>query len=206
MKRLLSIAVLAAAWTAYAQGTSEAILGYSAPSPVVTSVSAAAGWTFQAASDLTVTDLGCFNSVFTQYPAITSIEVGLWNHLGSLLASNFITPGSTLFDQTRYESTSASLKAGEIYHLGIYSPDISSLIIGGAAALGSVSASAGVLFRGTALSTNSFAFPKEQPGPDGSLYVGPNFRYQTGVPEPSSGLLLGLAGLLLAARRRNLRP
>ena len=84
-------------------------------------LAATAGWTFQTTNAFTVTELGCFANVFEDNPGVTSVQVGLWDDSGSLLASNSITPASTLFDQTRYESiTPVSLSPGQVYHLGVY--------------------------------------------------------------------------------------
>ncbi len=43
-----------------------------------------------------MTELGCFAKVFDDNPAVTAVQVGLWDHSGSLLASSSITPGSSL--------------------------------------------------------------------------------------------------------------
>ena len=177
MKFLFSLAVLAASWTACAQGTS-AIQGYLYN--VSGSVSnATAGWTFQTTTGLTVTNLGCFADVFVHNPDVTAIQVGLWAPGGSLLASDTVTPSSalSLSDQTRYESiTPVFLTSGQLYHVGVFYAGWLGLDLPG-------------------------------PSTGGSIYAGPNFLYyKGGIPEPSSWLLLGLGGLLLAARRNHQRP
>jgi hypothetical protein len=206
MKFLLSLAAVAVTCTGLAQGTLEAIVGYSASySAYISGVTA--GWTFQPATSISAIELGCFDKVFGDNPGVTSIQVGLWNDSGSLLASSWITPGSALSNQTRYESiTPVSLDPGQIYHLGAYySGSGIGIDVAGVAAGGTVSNSVAIQLRGTALATSGFAFPGEVAGTLGSLYAGPNFRFLDRVPEPSSCLLLGLGGLLLAARRRNQR-
>jgi hypothetical protein len=146
--------------------------------------------------------LGCFAEVFFN-PAITTVQVGLWNDGGELLRSNSITPDSILFDQTRYESiTPVSLDPGQIYHLGVYYSGGLGLEVAGPSTGGSASNSPDIQLDGTASSISGFTYPVEQARTAGSIYVGPNFQYQGGVPEPSSWLLLGLGGLLMAAWRR----
>lgn len=201
MKSLLSIAVLAAAWSAWAQGAFEAISDYSQSAS--TSISGTAGWAFQPNTSLTVTNLGCFAYVFDNL-AVTSIQVGLWDHNGSLLASTSITPASILLDQTLYGSvTPVLLIPGQIYAVGVFSPGGSFGL--DASTSGSFSTTTDINVLGTASVDGAFAFPSLQPL-DGAIYAGPNFVYfEGGVPEPSSGLLLCLGGLLLAARRVNQR-
>jgi hypothetical protein len=202
MKKLLSLAMLAATWTACAQGTFEAILSYDYI--VSGSVDVTAGWTFQTTTPLTATSLGCFADVFVNNAMVSAIQVGLWAPDESLLASSTVTPSSTLFDQTRYESiTPVLLNPGQLYHVGVfYAGGTLGLDVPGPATGGSVSPAPEIQLGGTALSSSGFAFPAEVPGTSGSIYGGPNFRYQNGVPEPSSWLLLGLGGLLLNARWR----
>jgi len=203
MKRLLSIALAASAWTAAAQGTFQAVLNYSGEIPAF--VDGTAGWTFQTTNFISVTDLGCFDYLFASNPG--GIEVGLWDQGGTLLASNTVTSGSTLVGQTGYESryesiTPVMLDPGTVYHLGAFYPsntfslNISVPLIGG-----SFVSSPQIQVRGSASSGSGFAFPAEEGGANGALYLGPNFRYQVGVPEPSTWVLLGLAGLLSLAWR-----
>jgi hypothetical protein len=191
MRFLLSIAMLAAAWTAGAQGTSEAILGYEATIAGVFS-SKTVGWTFQVATTITVTELGCVANFFPNNPAAAQIEVGLWAPDGSLLASNFITPGSTLRDQSRYESvTPLSLSTNQTYHIGVYFPgdhfnlDTVVPIYGG-----SVTPAPAILLVGTAFGSGGFASPPAEAGTAGGAYLGPNFRFQS---LPSLAIRLGTA-------------
>jgi len=187
MKFLLSLVALAVTCTGLAQGTSEAILDYAGN--LTASMSKTVGWTFQPTGPLTVTELGCFAKVFSDNPAITDIQVGLWQHDGSLLASNSITSGSPLFDQTRYDTiTPVTLAAGQTYHLGVYySGGRIGYDLAGALANGSLSASPQVQVGGTAVAALGFAFPPEVAGTAGSIYAGPNFLFQT---QPTLGIEL----------------
>jgi hypothetical protein len=202
MKLLLAIAVLAAAGSGWAQGTFEAISDYT--QDAVAPINGTAGWTFQPSADLTVTDLGCFANVFSKNLNLTSVEVGLWAPGGTLLTSTFISPGSsTLFDNTLYGAiTPVLLSPGQIYEVGIFALPGGNLSLD-ASLGGSFLIGPGITVRGTALvNTGTFARPIEAQPIDGAIYAGPNLRYQEGgVPEPSSGLLLSLGALLLAAVR-----
>jgi len=112
--------VLAAAWTVRAQGTFEAIVGHDNPSPVVTSIDATAGWTFQPTDWMQVMDLGCFNDLFLNNESLNSIQVGLWTSGGSLLASSLITRTSPLVNESRYEPlvNPVGIDVGQVYHIG----------------------------------------------------------------------------------------
>ena len=201
MKYLLSLALLTANWTACAQGTFEAIQTYDYN--VSGAVSATAGWTFQTTTPLSVTSLGCFADVFVNNVMVSAIQVGLWDPNAVLLASSSVTPSSALFDLTRYESiTPVVLLPGQRYHVGVFAGATIGLDVPTPATGGSVTPAPEIQLYGTAISSSGFSFPVEQPGTTGSIYAGPNFRYQNGVPEPCSWLLLGLGGVLLTVRGR----
>jgi hypothetical protein len=179
MKFLLSLAALTVTCNALAQGTSEAILSYA--DSISGYADTTVGWTFQTTNSFTVTDLGCFAKVFSDNPAITSVQVGLWDDSGLLLASNSITPSSMLFDETRYQPitiTQARFDPGT-YHLGVYPFGGGiSLDVAGPSTGGSVSASPGMEVTGVAIATDGgFAYPSTVPGTAGSIYAGPNFRF-----------------------------
>lgn len=199
MKRLLSIALAASAWTAAAQGTYQAVLSFAGENSAFTD--GTAGWTFQTTGFISVTDLGCFDYLFDSNPG--GIEVGLWAPDGTLLASNTVTSASTLAGATRYESiTPVFLDPGSVYHLGAFYPSNTFSVNMCVPLLGgSFVTSPQIQVRGSASTGSGFAFPAEEGGANGALYLGPNFRYQIGVPEPSTWMLLGLAGLLTLARR-----
>ena len=194
MRFLLSLVTLTVTCTALAQGTSEAILSYAGS--ISGFATTTVGWTFQTTNAFTVTDLGCFAKVFSDNPAITSVQVGLWDNSGVLLASNSITPSSMLFDETRYQPiTSAKFEPGT-YHLGVYySGGGFSLDVAGPSTGGSVSASPGYQVTGVAVANNGgFADPSTVPGTAGSIYAGPNFRFldQSKNPATVTNLVHGI--------------
>lgn len=190
MKYLLSLAVLAATFTGLAQAPSEAILGFGTSG--VIGYGGTLGWTFESTNAFAVTQLGCFAKVFEDNPGVTSVQVGLWNHSGLLLASNSITPSSSLFDQTRYESiTPVALASGQVYHLGVSYPGGSlGLDVAGPTVGGSVTVAPAIQVDAVAFATNGFAFPVALAGTAGSIVVGPNFRFQfvpTLIIQPWTG-------------------
>jgi hypothetical protein len=208
MRFLLAIALLASAWTAGAQGTSQpAIRGYT--NAVGNTFNTTAGWSFQPATNITVTELGCIANFFTQNPSAASVQVGMWTAGGSLILSNSITPGSSNIDQSLYESvTPVVLSPSQTYYVGLYYPsdffslDEANPTLGN----GGVNRSLDMLGLASAEGTGGFAVPigGSTPTPNGA-FLGPNFRYEGGIPEPSACLLLGLGGLLLTAWRRQQR-
>jgi hypothetical protein len=203
MRFLLSIVMLAAAWTAGAQGTSQpAIRGYT--NAIGGIFSATAGWSFQPATNIVVTELGCLADFFPNNPGAAQVEVGLWQANGALVASNSITASSTLLNGSLYASiTPVPLTPGQTYLVGVYFPGSSFTLDVATPTLnsGGVSNSPDILGLQSAYGTGGFASPAGGGTPvPGAAFLGPNFQYQGGVPEPSSCLLLGLGGLLLAAR------
>ena len=179
MKYLLSLAVLAATFTGLAQAPSEAILGFGTSG--VIGYGGTLGWTFESTNAFAVTRLGCFTNVFANYPDVTSVQVGLWNNSGLLLASNSITPSSSLFDQSRYESiTPVALASGQVYHIGVSYPGGKlGLDVAGATVGGSVTADPVIQVDAVALANGSFSSPVALAGTFGSIVVGPNFRFQS---------------------------
>ena len=177
MKFLLSLAALTVTCNALAQRTSEAILSYA--DSISGYADTTVGWTFQTTNSFTVTDLGCFAKVFSDNPAITSVQVGLWDDSGLLLASNSITPSSMLFDETRYQPITQARFDPGTYHLGVYPFGGGiSLDVAGPSTGGSVSAFPGFVVTGVAIATNGgFAFPPTVPGTGGSIQAGPNFQF-----------------------------
>jgi hypothetical protein len=179
MKYLISLVALAAMCAGLAQGASEAIVDYEASGTLA--YAPTLGWTFESTNAFAVTQLGCFAKVFEDYPLVTSVQVGLWNNSGLLLASNSITPSSSLVDQTRYETiTPVALAARQVYHLGVYYPGSSlGLDVAGPTVGGFVTAAPEIQVDAVAFGSNGFASPVGMPGTAGSIIAGPNFRFQT---------------------------
>lgn len=203
MKIFFSLAALVVACAAFAQGTSQAILGYSNSVSVFNPAGMTAGWTFQPAIPLTVTNLGCFANVFINNGSVASVRIGLWAADGSQLASTNITPESLLFDQTRYESIApVQVFPGQTYAVGVFYFDDLTLDLANSFAGGVVQVSPEIQSLTVASGTGGFIAPLPETGSPIGGYLGPNFRYDGRVPEPSSWLLLGLGGLLFAARRK----
>lgn len=201
MKLLLQIATLAAACTAGAQGTVEAVFDYS--TATAGSLNGTVGWTFQLSTNVTVTDLGCFNYLFQG--GVQAVSVGLWADDRTLLASNEVTSASTLFNQSRYSSiTPVVLNPFQVYHLGAFAtnglnvqafiPDLNPGDF--------VSVSPPITLLNTAQGTGGFVFPVQGTGTAGSIILAPNFLMLGAVPEPSTWALLCLGGLGLAGRLR----
>ena len=147
--------------------------------------------------------MGCLATYFS-YNSFTNVQVGLWGPTGLLLASNSVSLGSTPYNQSLYAPvTPVTLANGNTYHIGIYFPNASFGFDAVVPSLGgSVSNSVDILSLKAAKTISGlWGSPPEDPGVDpGAAYLGPNFRYTGGVPEPSAGALLLLGAVLLGAR------
>jgi hypothetical protein len=205
MKFLLAILMLAGGWSTFAQATSEAILGFN-NNGVSGTFTGTAGWTFQVTNTVTVTELGCLADFFPNNTTTSPVQVGLWGSGASPLASVFVTPSSSVQGQSLYEPiTEVSISPGTTYHVGIYFGGLLySLNVAAPSLGGSVSTASEVASLSAARGSGGFASPPTEAGTLGAAYLGPNFQFRTGgdVPEPSTGALLLLGGLLLAGRGR----
>ena len=101
--------ILAAACSAYAQGTyEEGIVDYNGggAGPVAGTI----GYSFRPLADVEVSDLGWADNGFTGQPII---QMGIWTTNGALLASSTVTSADTPYHLSRYSSiTPLALLAG----------------------------------------------------------------------------------------------
>jgi hypothetical protein len=158
------------------------------------------GYSFEANSNITVTQLGYFAD-----PTLAeSHDVGLYTSTGILLASTVVTNADTLIANFIYNAiTPVALTAGQDYVImgssGLVDPYSFNPISF------STDPSITYLQDGFAFG-NGLAFPTQTDGPGTVGYFGPNFLLASAVvPEPSTLVLGGLAamgGLLVGCRRR----
>ena len=198
--------ILGAGFTGYAQN--EAMLDYVGTqepgvlTPIYSEISGTVGWTFQPLTDLSVTALGAFEYNLPSGP----VDVGLWDSAGDLLASSTITGGSTLVDQSRYETIApVTLTLGQTYYLGEFSPGgvLQSVAVNPSIPpYGYATMSPEIQLGNVAYENNSnFGFPSTLDGSTGSAIIAPNFEFQP-VPEPGAFCLIGAGALVLPAIRR----
>jgi len=207
MKTLFSLAtLLVAVLTGRAQGSVEAMLNYvptvpsdSSPlySSIFSSIYGPVGWTFQPLTGMDVTALGAFNYLV---PPTGSLEVGLWNANGILLASQTITDASALVNLSRYQSIApVLLAADQTYYLAAYIPvgTLSAVVVTpGSDPNGYATLSGAVQLGQVAYNSNAgFVFPATLDGVGGDAIIAPNFEYEV-VPEPAAVDLLGVGSLV----------
>ena len=200
MKTFLCLtSILAAALTARAQGSLEAMQGYVSASgdlnavysPIMTGSPMTLGWMFQPQTDIDVTALGAFNDVLH---GSGNLEIGLWNSSGDLLASSLVALTGTSSNSVYQSIAPVMLASGQNYYLGAYSPSQSAYfyVVGpDSDTHGYAIMSPEIQLGGLAYNTNNaFAFPSSALGQPGDAVVMPNFQFEA-VPEPSIFSLLG---------------
>lgn len=164
------------------------------------------GFQFSTNRDITVTDLGFFDS--GQDGLGESHAIGIWNSAGTLLTSSTVPAGTagTLVNQFRYVSIAPIvLDGGGLFRIGaLYATGVDPVIFPGEATDFATDPAVNFL-AATFASGNALSDPADTaaslPG-----YFGPNFLFSTAasVPEPATlGLLgLGLLGLGFIRRKR----
>jgi hypothetical protein len=203
MKTLIGIAVLLGAiCCASAQGAFEAVHPYPATSggSLVGTGTGTIGWTFEPLTEIRLTDLGCFQTYAQNNGAV---QVGLWTDTGTLLASNIVSATDLLINSSVYQPvTPVVLSSNTVYRIGLHAlsgntpysiaipPDD-----------GAISMSADIQLNSAVNEQSGFTFPATILG-DGMMFVGPNFRFDWTIPEPSTVTIFGLGLLALVVRRR----
>jgi len=211
MKRLLCfLLVSTVAFSLAAQGSFEAMLTYAPTgpddtiySPIYSGINGPVGWTFQPTTDIQVTALGAFDSVV---PGSGSIEVGLWDSSGTLLASQAVSAADTAVGQSFYQAiSSVLLAAGQTYFIAAFSSSGALQTIAvtpDSGPEGYATMSPAIQLGLAAYSSgSSFVFPGTTDGNPGDAIIGPNFEFQP-VPESSVGYLLVAGTLGLIKLRR----
>lgn len=201
MRNILKIvALFGLVCTAGAQGTSEAVSGYTLPATSGI-VAGTAGWAFQPTTYMDVTSLGVLQYLVANQG---SMQVGLWDNTGQLLGSTSIATTNPLVNLTLYGPISqVLLNPGVTYRVGLFSAtgsEILSVITQGID--GSATLSSAVHLVGAAAGTGGFGYPGNLGG-SGTMVLGPNFQYRPTVPEPSAMALVALGGLACVYFRKN---
>ena len=146
---------------------------------------------------ISVTSLGIFD--FGQDGLAVSHQVGIWNNVGTLLASITVPSGTggTLVGNWRYIdlTTPLTLAAGSTNRLGA---SVGTDTWGNERLPSGVGA--GVSIYGANYGSGVFVFPNNVVTTDGKSYLGPNMIY-TVIPEPSILLSLGAGFAFLVALR-----
>lgn len=202
-------------FTANAQANLEAMQDYTGTSPsggnpiyssIYASINGPIGWTFQPNTDIDVTALGAFDYLI---PAFDSLDVGLWDSNGTLLASQAVSAASLAAGHSRYETIAPlPLLASKTYYLAAYSasgPLSAVVVTPDAAPNGYATMSPEIQLGLAAYSSGSgFSFPGTTDGNPGYAIIAPNFEFHP-TPEPSALLLSGggLITLLLLNQRRH---
>lgn len=189
-RRWLSVLLVLGLWNALAPPVRADRIAYTVTgaSALGENGNATYGFQFSTNAPILVTQFGFFDEFGDGLG--DGAFVGLWDLSGTLLVSAVVPGGvaAPLVDQFRYTDVSPTLlEAGQTYRIGATSSDRMIQIADGFVADPSIT------FEGNRVGLGPFTFPvfsfPVNPG-----VFGPNFQF-TPVPEPSSVVLLGLAGL-----------
>lgn len=213
MKKVIFVlSLLITIHMADAQGTFEAMLNYAGTaqaggspvsSAIYASINGPVGWTFKPTTAIRVTSLGAFDYLTSSQ---SSLQVGLWDAGGTLLASQTVTAASASIGQSHYTSISPLLlEGGQTYYVAAYSASgelLAVVVTPDIAPNGYATMSPQIQLGKVAYSSDTgFSFPGTTEGTVGYGIIAPNFEFQV-VPEPSVMALfgLGIAGLLVGRR------
>ena len=210
--RILSLMLLTVSpWVPSAFGTPvPAVISFSTTSFALSADNPAAviGWRFTPSAGISVTALGWWDR-YPSDPLGVTHDVGIWTDSGTLLASTTILTNSHLTGEFRYEPiTPLTLTTGQVYRIAGVRP------LGNPAHYAVVNVSTGSVTAAPEIQNIGFAGLGNVPGlvfpsttvPDVIARIGPNFLFETPVPEPSTLLPVGLglcAVVLRLSRRRS---
>ena len=204
----LALAALFVIAASTAQAQTPALLSFTSTTsfPSFNSTNQTIGWSFTANNDISVTDLGVYDTT----PATRlgqSHQVGIFSITGTLLGSTTVQTNSPLTGSFRYASvTPFTLTAGQTYLLGeaITSP-FSDVYFTGS---GTTTTDPAITFGQAAVSGSSSGFAAPTTLNSAAGRFGPNFKFTSAapaVPEPGSiALLTGmtLTGAAFLRRRK----
>jgi hypothetical protein len=167
------------------------------------------GFEFTVNSVLSVTHLGVYDH--DADGLLARAEVGIWDSLGTLLASVFVPSGTSglLVGTFRYEEISPlELTPGNTYIVGSYIDDLASSFNTGQGGSGFYDSAINPIQDRFSNFNSMFSFPDSSNFHPAGAWTGGNFLYEgRAVPEPASlasaisALVIGFAGCLVRRRR-----